>query len=243
MPGTGGQVGGAVRVRIDALREYEIEACTRAGLAEEVAREVTEVQLEANLRGQSTQNMGAVTGYCRRIAAGAINTRPELRVERETTVSLRLDGDGGPGRWIGVRAMRHPIAKAKQSGIGLVVARRSNHYGAAGHYAWMAATEGPIGLRTTSGGPVLAPWGGTTPTFGDNPLGVGIPAGTHPPILLDIAMSVVAQGKTSLAMAEGKPIPLGWLFDKEGRLSTPGGLTATASASRSPSTRATVWHR
>jgi LDH2 family malate/lactate/ureidoglycolate dehydrogenase len=33
-------------------------------------------------------------------------------------------------------------------------------------------------------------------------------------------MSVVAQGKIGLAIAEGKPIPLGWMMDQRGRLST-----------------------
>src|SRR5207244_12366065 len=75
-------------------------------------------------------------------------------------------------------------------------------------------------MATTNGGLVLAPWGGISPTFGNNPLGVGIPAQQHHPILLDIAMSVVAHGKIALAIAEGKPIPLGWMMDKRGRLST-----------------------
>ena len=220
MAGTQVAVQAAVRVTTDSLRAYGIEAFTRAGLAPEGAAAVTEVQLEANLRGQPTHNMGGVPGYCKRLAEGAINGSPRFNVDRETMVSLQLDGDNGPGQWVGVTAMDHAIDKAKRSGVGVVVARRSNHYGAAGHYAWMAAVEGLIGLTTTNGGLVLAPWGGITPTFGNNPLGVGIPTGQHPPIVLDIAMSVVAQGKISLAIAEGQPIPLGWMFDKSGRLST-----------------------
>jgi LDH2 family malate/lactate/ureidoglycolate dehydrogenase len=151
---------------------------------------------------------------------GKIHTGCQINVLKETMVSVQLDGDNGPGQWVSVVAMRHAIRKAKASGVGVVGAIHSNHFGAAGHYAWMAAQEGLIGLCTTNGGLVLAPWGGVTPTFGNNPLGVGIPAGKHPPIVLDIAMSTVAMGKVSLAVAEGKPIPLGWMMDKRGQPTT-----------------------
>src|SRR5919109_3676467 len=197
-----------------------VEAFVRAGLPEEGARIVTEVQLEASLRGQPTHNMGGVPGYARRAAAGGLNPQPTIRVERETALHAQLDGDNGPGQWVSVVAMRQAMAKAKAGGIGLATARRSNHFGAAGHYAWVAAAEGLIGVCTTNGGPWPAPWGGVTPTFGNNPLGVGIPIGRYYPLVLDVAMSVVAMGKIALAIAEGQPLPSGWILDRRGRPST-----------------------
>ena len=114
--------------------------------------------------------------------------------ERETANTAQIDGDNGPGQWISMVAMQLAIRKAHEQGIGIVGVRRSNHFGAAGHYAWEATKTGLIGLCTTNGPAILAPTGGMTPTFGNNPLGVGIPAGRHPPILLDIAMSVAPRG-------------------------------------------------
>jgi LDH2 family malate/lactate/ureidoglycolate dehydrogenase len=216
----GTEVAPAVRVTAESLRQYGEEAFGRVGLPAEGAHLVTDVQLEASLRGQPTHNMGGVPGYARRLAKGLINPTPAIRVEGESAVHAQLDGDNGPGQWIAVVAMRQAMARARDSGVGVVTVRRSNHFGAAGHYAWLAATEGLIGLCTTNGGPCLAPWGGITPTLGNNPLGVGIPAGASPPILLDIAMSTVAMGKIGLAIAEGRPLPPGWILDKQGRPST-----------------------
>src|SRR5205814_1375738 len=62
-----------------------------------------------------------------------------------------------------------------------------------------------------------APAGGLTPTVGNNPIAIGIPAGVEPPILVDVAMSVVAGGKVDLAAAEGQDLPEGWWLDAEGR--------------------------
>jgi len=209
-----------VRVTVESLRAYGREALERAGLPPDGAAIVTEVQLESSLRGQPTHHMDGIPGYARRIASGATNARPQFRIERESAVSAHFDGDNGPGQWVGVFAMGLAIRKARESGVGAVAARRSNHFGASGHYAWLAAQEDLIGFCTTNGGMVLAPTGGLTPTFGNNPLGVGIPAGRHLPIVLDVAMSVVAQGKIGLQLAEGKPIPPGWILDRLGRPTT-----------------------
>lgn len=214
------QVAPAARVTVESLRRYGVEAFRRVGLPEEGAQIVTEVQLEASLRGQPTHNMGGVPGYATRVAKGFLNPTPDIRVERETPVHAQVDGDNAPGQWVSVVAMRQAIDKAKAGGVGMVTARHSNHFGAAGHYAWIAAQAGLIGICTTNTGPCLAPWGGTTPTLGNNPLGVGIPAGAYPPLLLDIAMSMAAMGKIALAIAEKQALPAGWILDKHGRPST-----------------------
>jgi LDH2 family malate/lactate/ureidoglycolate dehydrogenase len=209
-----------VRVTLESLRSYGREALERAGLEPNGAAIVTEVQLEASLRDQATHNMVSIPRYAQRITAGTINPRPAIRVEHETGNSAQVDGDNGPGQWVAVVAMETAIRIARARGVGIVAVRRSNHLGAAGHYPWLAAREGLIGLCTTTGPVILAPTGGTTPTFGNNPLGVGIPAKCHHPILLDIAMSVAPRGRIGLALAEGKPLPPGWILDRNGHPST-----------------------
>jgi amino acid adenylation domain-containing protein len=209
-----------VRVTAQSLRAYGREALERAGLAPDGAAIVTEVQLEASLRDQPTHNMVSIPRYAQRISAGTINPRPVIRIENETGISAQVDGDNGPGQWVAVVAMETAIRIAREKGAGMVAVRRSNHLGAAGHYPWLAAREGLIGVCTTTGPVILAPTGGTTPTFGNNPLGVGIPAKCHHPILLDIAMSVAPRGRIGLALAEGKPLPAGWILDRQGRPST-----------------------
>ena len=208
------------RVTVESLRQYGVEAFLRAGLPEDGARIVTDVQLEASLRGQPTHNMGNVPGYAARAARKLLNPTPNIRTVRDTMVHATVDGDNGPGQWVSVVAMRQAMAKARASGVGIAAVRHSNHFGAAGHYAWLAAKDGLIGLSTTNGGPCLAPWGGATPTFGNNPLAVGIPTHRHHLFVLDVAMSVAAMGKIGLAMAEGQPLPEGWILDTRGRPST-----------------------
>jgi LDH2 family malate/lactate/ureidoglycolate dehydrogenase len=206
-----------IRVTLESARRCAEEALAQAGLSREHAALLADVQLEASLRGQLTHNLGAIPRYARRLASGAINARPELRIERETGVSALLDGDNGPGQLVALAAMNLAIEKAAANGVGVVGVRRSNHFGAAGHYVLQAARRGLIGLGTTNSALWLAPTGGVTPLFGTNPLAVGIPSGRHHPIVLDASMSVTAKGKVAKHLEEGRPLPPGWIFDSAGR--------------------------
>lgn len=214
------ELGQGALVTIESLRAFGREALTRAGLSREGAEIVTEVQLEASLRGQPTHDMVSIPRYALRIASGKINPRPRIRIEHESSNTARIDGDNGPGQWVGMVAMQVAMRKTAEQGVGIVSVRRSNHFGAAGHYVWEATENGLIGLCTTNGPLILAPTGGVTPTFGNNPLAIGIPAGRHFPILLDIAMSIAPRGKIGLAVAEGKALPPGWILDRFGQPST-----------------------
>jgi LDH2 family malate/lactate/ureidoglycolate dehydrogenase len=66
----------------------------------------------------------------------------------------------------------------------------------------------------------VAPFGGKKKAIGANPIGVGIPGGQKPPFVLDISTSVVAGGKVVLHAQEGRPIPYGWILDREGKPTT-----------------------
>jgi len=207
-------------VTVASLRAFGREALLRAGLVRDGAEIVTEVQLEASLRGQPTHDMVSIPRYATRIEAGKINAKPCIQIECETENTALVNGDNGPGQWVSMVAMDVVMRKAQEKGIGIVSVRRSNHFGAAGHYVWEATKQGLIGICTTNGALILAATGGVTPMFGNNPLAVGIPAGRHLPIVLDISMSVATRGKIGLALAQGKSLQPGWILDRFGQSST-----------------------
>jgi LDH2 family malate/lactate/ureidoglycolate dehydrogenase len=185
-----------------ALRTATVSLLARAGMRADVAEVVATVQLEADLRGMHSHGLRAIPVYLKRIAAGIINPRPNLRIEGAV-----VHGDDGPGQYVAHRAMSEAIARASTTGVGMAVARRSNHLGAVGYYANMAAARSLIGFATTNGNVMLAPPGQTSPVVGNNPLAWAFPGGLE----IDVATSVAAGGKVDLANAEGDSIPPGWL--------------------------------
>jgi amino acid adenylation domain-containing protein len=204
----------------DSLRALSHEILGQAGLATEGVRILTEVQLESSLRGQMTHNIGDIPRYAARLHSGVLNARPRIRIDDDSPVSARVDGDNAPGQWVASLAMGRAMELARERGVGMVAVRRSNHFGAAGHYAWQAAGAGLIGLCFSNGPVILAPTGGTEPLFGNNPLAIGIPRGETHPLVLDIAMSVATRGKIGLTVAEGRPLEPGWILDRLGMPST-----------------------
>ena len=71
--------------------------------------------------------------------------------------------------------MKLAIEKAKESGVGWVVAKRSNHFGIAGYYSEMALKEGYIGMAFTNSAPLMVPTRGKTPVLGSNPIACAAP--------------------------------------------------------------------
>lgn len=211
-----------VVVRSARLRRFADEALRRAGLPRKDAALVADSLVEANLRGVDSHGVGRLfPAYIRKLQSGQVNPRPRLRVLRDRGATALLDGDDGMGQVVAAAAMDLAIRKARRAGVAAVGVRRSSHCGAAAYFAMRALPHGMIGIAMTSGtSNAMAPWGGTTPLLSNNPVAVAIPAGRRLPVVLDMAMSVVARGKIVLAAQAGQPIPPDWALTADGEPTT-----------------------
>jgi LDH2 family malate/lactate/ureidoglycolate dehydrogenase len=188
------------------------------GMPEEHVEATVEIMLEADLCGIDSHGVAMLPLYAQFRSAGRIVMKPAVEVLRDRPSTALIDGGGGLGHYPSKRAMLLAIEKAKSSDVGIVAVRNSNHYGAAGVYARMAADAGLIGISTTAvHTPSVVPLHGADATFGTNPIAFAAPAKRNPPFLLDIATSTAAVGKLKLAQLAGKPIPEGWAVDADGR--------------------------
>lgn len=210
-----------VVVMADPLREFVTQVFVKQGLPREEAFLVADHLVEADLRGVYSHGVLRVDPYVQRLKAGGMNPTPNIRIIRETPGTALVDGDNGAGQVVGVRAMEVAIRKAKEVGVSYVGVRMSNHFGTCAYYAQMALAHDMIGFASTLGGTnIMAPWGGITPLLGNNPFGVALPAGKERPVVLDMALSVVAKGKIVHAMKSGTPIPNTWALNKHGEPTT-----------------------
>ncbi len=181
---------------------------------------IAESLVLANLRGVDSHGVARMAIYIERLNKKLVNPDPRIATRQETPAMALVDGDNGSGQVVAKMAMELAIAKARESGVGLVGIRNSTHFGAAAFFSMMALDKGMIGMVLANSYATVAPWGSRIPFFGTNPLSVAVPAGRELPVVLDMATSVAAWGKIILAAQKGEPIPMGWAIDSDGEITT-----------------------
>lgn len=190
------------------------------GVPEPDAERVAECLVKADLRGVASHGVGRIPIYTERLRKGLVNTHPSLATRRVATVVAQVDGDNGLGFVVGTHAMKEAIAMAKEHGMGTAFALHSTHFGMAASYLLQALDAGLAAFVYTNASPAMPIWGGRNPFLGTSPFAFAAPGGKRGPVVLDMALSVVARGKIRRAAAKGEPIPLGWALDPEGKPTT-----------------------
>ncbi len=208
-----------VRVNHLELKEFVKEIFEALNVPPEDAEVVADVLVKADLFGISSHGVQRVGRYVGGIRVGNVNVRPRVRVVRDLGATALIDADNGLGQPVSVKAMKLAINKARDYGVGLVLVRRSNHFGIAGYYSLIACEEGFIGVTITNSENLVAYVNTLGRTLGTNPVAIAVPKEGEPPfILFDAATSVVPVGKVEIYSKVGKEVPPGWVIDDEGNL-------------------------
>jgi len=210
-----------VTVTEAALKEFCRAMFVGVGVPADEAVPIVDNLVEADLRNVASHGVVRLPIYVQRIEDGGSNPAPKPKIIRQTRTTAVLDGDNGMGQIVGLRAMEIAIEKAGDGDCAFVAVRNSNHYGAASHYAEMAAKADMIGLSFTIGGiNHMTPWGGAEAILGNNPFAFAFPTREGFPVVLDMACSVAARGKIIVAAKDGTPIPADWASGPDGAPTT-----------------------
>ncbi len=183
---------------------------------------VTDNLLQANLTGHDSHGIGMLPRYASAFLEGGLRPNAHVLTRLDSGTLLALDGQAGFGQVIGHETMQLGIERAKRHGSCIVALANSHHLCRIGAWAEMAVAEGLVSVHFVNviARPIVAPWGGSDARFGTNPFAVGIPVPGGDPIMLDMATSVVAQGKARIAYNKGEALAPGQLLDHRGEPTT-----------------------
>jgi uncharacterized oxidoreductase len=178
--------------------------------------------VRANLTAHDSHGIGMLPRYVQAFQEGNLKPNAQVSIGLDTGTLLALDGGAGFGQVVGQEAMNLGIERARQHGACIMALANAHHLGRIGEWAEMAVAQGLVSIHFVNviSRPIVAPWGGSDARFGTNPFAVGIPLTSSPPIVLDFATSMIAQGKTRVAFNKGEPLPPGCLLDDQGRPTT-----------------------
>ncbi len=202
----------------ERLQRFVSLAFQKVGVPPGDADLAARILVDADLRGIDSHGvLNLHATYIQGLRDGAINPRPEIRIEQGSPTTASVDGQNGLGLLVSHRAMGECIRMAGEYGTGWATASRSNHSGAGAYYVRMAAAQGMIGFHWSTGGPTVAAPGGKGRLIGNNVMAFAAPGSRYAPFVLDMAPTMAIANKLHMLQWAGKPIPEGWAIDEEGR--------------------------
>ncbi|APG93047.1 Ldh family oxidoreductase [Sinorhizobium americanum] len=205
------------RYDVEAVRGLVARLFVDGGMADEMAGDVTECLLMADMMGHSTHGLAIAPWYLEEIRRGGMNLKGSYEVRSDRGACVAWNGRRLPGAWLINRAIDLAMERIADHGVVTLTIAGGHHTGALATYL-PRLTERGLMVQLACSGPAsggVAPFGGTRGIFTPNPLSAGIPS-RQDPILLDISCSITTI-KRSVQLAEaGRRYPGAWALDAEG---------------------------
>lgn len=208
---------GNIMISRHALEEKVLQILGTLNVSCEDAKLIADTLIQAEVWGVTSHGLLRLEHYVRCLQSGGILPDAKFTVEQQCGNWVRASANGGLGIPASSKATELVIKLAKEHGIAIVNLKESHHNGAEGVYANAIAKEGMIGMVMSTGNPIMAVTGSCEATIGNNPFAYAVPAGKYNTLMMDVAMSAVADGKVQVAKATGKLLEPGCILDKEGK--------------------------
>lgn len=209
-----------LNISVERLKSFCIEAMLAGGMKLEDAKITAEVLVTTDTCGTFTHGTRQLRALMKNFRDKKMKLDAISNIVSEGPSWAIFDGNHSMPMVSSVRAMELAISKARKTGIAITLVQNSGHYGAAGYYANLAAREDLIGISLSNVDANVAATGSRVPVLGTNPLAYAVPVEKEHPVMLDIALSTVSATKVYDAKDLKKPVPLGWIIDKEGMPTT-----------------------
>ena len=207
-------------ITLEALENLCVTALLHAGMERPAAETTARVLCRTDAYGTHSHGTKNLYDYIRKIQCGGMECNGQPKVVKEGPSFASIDGGNTIGMVTGTMAMELAMEKCRKPGIACVNVTNSEHFGAAGYYAVLAAEQGLIGISMSNVDANMTIPGARSKVMGNNPFAYALPAGKYRPVFLDIALSAVASLKVVQARKDGTSIPAGWIIDKDGITTT-----------------------
>ena len=209
-----------VLIPVDFMQEFLQESFAQVGCSVEESERVTRRLIGANLRGHESHGVARMPRYMEWVQKGTLIPNQKIRLIQENEVLSILDGGHGFGQSIGEQTIQQGVEKALKQGVSVTALRNSGHLGRIGDWAELAAESKVASLHMVNvrGSLLVAPFGGLDRRGSTSPFCCGIPRPDEPPVILDFATSLVAEGKALVALRGGTPLPEGAIIGPDGKL-------------------------
>ncbi|MFA9421254.1 MAG: Ldh family oxidoreductase [Gammaproteobacteria bacterium] len=195
------------------LTRRALSACGASGQQLELA---VQSVVDAESDGIRTVGLNYLPLYCGHLQVGKLKGDAVPIHQQIAPSAIRSNAGTGFAHAAYAECENEFYALAKQQGIAALSIVDSYSAGVVGWFVQRMAQNQLIGIGFANSPSAVAPAPGASPFFGTNPMAFAVPRQGQSPLVADMATSQVALVTIKKHAAEGKPIPFGWGYDKEG---------------------------
>ncbi len=217
------------RTSVNELTELAARALQNAGASHVMAAATARALVAAEAAGLAGHGLSRVALYAQHVREGRANGTAEPRIVHEKGATCLIDAQGGLAYLAMEVATREAMRRATEFGVAFCGVTHSHHCGAMDYHLAPLAAAGLVGIGFTNTPAAINAWGGREPLFGTNPIAAVFPRQDGLPLVIDLSLTEVARGKIMVAANEGRPIPAGWAFDRDGKPTTDARAALTGS--------------
>ncbi|XP_065338311.1 uncharacterized oxidoreductase YjmC [Cloeon dipterum] len=207
-------------IPVAEVTRFTVDCLRAAKVSPSHAQMLADVLVAADYRGHYSHGMNRLEMYVNDVKTGICDGSAVPIIVKSTSATALVDGKNAIGPVVGNFCMQLAIKKAKETGVGWVASKGSNHYGIASWYSLQAVEQGMIGLSFTNTSPLMSPTRAKVPALGTNPLTLAAPGKDGDSFVLDMATTAVALGKLEVQRRKNEPLPSGWAQDETGAETT-----------------------
>ena len=222
----------SVILTLDEVEDLSHRMLTSSGATALQAGPTARSIRDAEADGIRNVGLAYLPLYCDHVAVGKVvgDAVPTIETPRAATVAVDAHcGFAHPAFETG----RLPLVEATRTcGIGLLAISHSYSAGVLGWFVERLVEDGLVAVMFANSSALVAPFGGSKPFFGTNPIAWAAPRAGRPPVVADLSSSAVAWVRVNAAAEAGEPIPLGWALDADGHPTTD--ATAALAGSMAP---------
>lgn len=204
-------------INVDDLQRLMHSALSLRGVNKDVADFMVTDYIEAELSGQPSH------GLSKFLLLDAALQKKEGDVEliKEVGNYAKVDGHKELGHVAGMFCVNKALELAQKLGNGFVALNNASRYSRVKPFAQRIAESGYIGIVLNNGGPAaVAPYNGTTPIFGTNPICFSFPSVSGRPYVFDFSTSKKVWAEIRQAILEKRGLPEDSFYDEDGNITT-----------------------
>jgi (2R)-3-sulfolactate dehydrogenase (NADP+) len=202
------------------LHDLAARALRRAGASEAMAHVTAQALVAGEAQGLASHGLARVAQYATHLRNGRADGGAVPAIARERGAAVLVDARCGLAFPACALAVAEAMRRARAFGVAFAGVTNSHHFGVAAWHLEPLAQAGLVGLAFGNSPAAMPAAGGKRALFGTNPVAFVFPRRHGSPLTIDLSLSEVARGKVMVAAKEGRPIPLGWALDRDGRPTT-----------------------